>query len=372
MKHIVIDARLIETSTGRYMQRLVEGINDQFAATDSIRYTVLVPSAHVDTWQNRLANLTVTPADEKWYTFAEQWSLYCRLRRLKPDLVHFTMPNQPLLWTKPSVTTIHDVTLIRFDNLRPGDSRFVYWLRKKIFLGLLHVVVRRTKAIISPTEFVRQDLAKYFGNRFLNKIHTTHLAGEIPDVVAEPVESFVDKSFLFFIGNPFPYKNVWRIIDAFRVLKQTYPELYLVLAGKKNEFYQQLEHRVKEEGILDVHFVGFVSDGEKRWLCQNARAFVTASYSEGFCMPVLEAMIEGSPVVSSNASCLPEVVGDAGVLFNPDSTKDLVEKLMPVLADESYRQELIEKGRLHAASFSWQRMVTQVHDIYMDVLTKKD
>lgn len=364
MKHIVLDVRLIETSTGRYMQRLVEGVNDNFVATDDYKYTALVPSQHVDKWQRRLPHIDIVAADQKWYTFSEQWSLYWQLRQLKPDLVHFTMPQQPLLYGGKSITTIHDVTLIRFDNLRPGQSKFVYWSRKKIFLGLMHIVIRRSEAVITPTEFVRQDLANYFGKRFTNKIHTTLLAGEIPDVSPEPIDRFSNTPYLFFVGNPFPYKNVWRIVDAFAIIKKKYPDLQLLLAGKKNEFYQDIERRIQQKGIKDVHFLGFVTDGEKRWLLQNAQIFITASYSEGFCMPILEAMIEGTAVASSNASCLPEVVGDGGVLFDPSSTEDLIDKITPILDNPDHRQSLIKKGYKHASSFSWQRMIEQTLKIY--------
>lgn len=370
MSHIVLDTRIIETSTGRYMQRLLENLNDQHAASDGHKYTALVPSAHVDKWQARLANIKVVASDYKWYSFGEQLGLYRQLRSLQPDLVHFTMPQQPLLWNKPAITTIHDMTLIRFENVEPGESRLVYIAKQKIFNSLLRVVMRRAEAIFTPTEFVRQDLAKFFGQKYLGKIHTTHLAGEIPDQNPEVIEQFESIPFLFFVGNAFPYKNIWRIIDAFGQLSQDYPDLQLLLAGKKDDFYKQLEQRTFASGIKNVHFLGFISDGEKRWALQNARAFVTASYSEGFCMPVLEAMIEGSPVISSNASCLPEVVGDAGVLFNPDSSQELISALRRLLNDEELRRDMIERGKQHAKGFSWQTMTQQVHDVYSQVLSK--
>ncbi len=368
MAHVVLDTRIIETSTGRYMQRLLEGINDTYAEHDGHRYTALMPSEHVAKWQARLPRITIVAADQKWYTFAEQWSFYWQLRALQPDLVHFTMPQQPLLWHGPAVTTIHDVTLIRFDNIAAGDNPLVYHIKKHVFHALLRVVMRRARAILTPTEFVRQDLGEFFGRQYLDKIHVTPLAGETPNETPEPLSKFVGQPYLAVVGNGFPYKNVWRIIDAFSMLKKQHSGLQLLIAGKKDEFYQELEARTTAAGIPDVHFLGFISDGEKRWLLQHARAYVTASYSEGFCMPVVEAMIEGAPVVSSNASCLPEVVGDAGLLFNPDSSDELVAAIDQLLADESFRQTLITKGKKHAASYSWGRMVEQTHKVYVSSL----
>ena len=370
MAHIVLDTRIIETSTGRYMQRLLEGINDTYSGHDGHNYTALIPSKYVAKWQERLPNITVIGADQKWYTFAEQWSFYWQLRGLKPDLVHFTMPQQPLLWRGPAVTTIHDVTLIRFDNIAPDENATVYHIKKHIFHALLRVVMHRTEAVLTPTEFIRQDLGEFFGRQYLGKIHATPLAGEIPDEIPEPIAEYTDKDFLVVVGNGFPYKNVWRVIDAFSMLKKQHKDLKLLIAGKKDGFYQELEQKAAAANIPDVHFLGFISDGEKRWLLQNARAYVTASYSEGFCVPVLEAMIEGTPVVSSTASCLPEVVGGAGLLFNPDSSEELAAQIDKLLLNEDLRQELIAKGNAHAASYSWQRMVEQTYDSYMQILSK--
>lgn len=372
MAHIVLDTRIIETSTGRYMQRILEHLNDSYATRDNHHYTALVPGAYVEKWQQRLPNLKVVAANQKWYTFAEQWSFYWQLRALRPDLVHFTMPQQPLLWTKPAITTIHDVTLIRHDNISPDDNPLYYRMQKFVFHNLLRVVMRRTKAVLVPTEFVRQDLGDFFGRRYLKKIVVTPLAGEIPNETPTPLTDFKDLPYLAVIGNGFPYKNVWRVIDAFSRLKTDYPKLQLLISGRKDAFLEELIQKTASANITNVHFLGFVSDAEKRWLLQHAIAYITASYSEGFCMPVLEAMIEGSPVISSNASCLPEVVGEAGLLFDPASSDELEAMIRRLLDDESLRQSLIKKGKAHAASFSWEKMVKQVHDVYESTLAKHD
>lgn len=370
MAHIVLDTRIIETSTGRYMQRLLEHLNDTYAERDGHQYTALVPSEHVAKWQSRLPRIAIVGADQKWYSLAEQWSLYWQLHRLGPDLVHFTMPQQPLLWRGPAVTTIHDVTLIRFDNIAPGENAAVYHFKQRIFHALLRVVMHRARAILTPTEFVRQDLGDFFGRRYLDVIHVTPLAGEIPNETPQPIAEYEGKDFLVVIGNGFPYKNVWRVIDAYSLLKKQHPTLQLLIAGKKDEFYQELEQKVNTQGIPDVHFLGFITDGEKRWALQHARAYVTASYSEGFCMPVLEAMHEGCPVIASNASCLPEVVGDAGLLFDPNSSEELAAAIEKLLDNETLRQKLIDKGHAHAASYSWERMIEQAHDVYISSLNR--
>ena len=112
----------------------------------------------------------------------------------------------------------------------------------------------------------------------------------------------------------------------------------------------------------------YVSEGEKRWLFQNAQAYVVASLSEGFHIPGLEAMYEGCPVISSNATCLPEVYGSSALYFDPHSTADLVEKISELLEKPALRSELQKKGLKQVKKFSWQRMAEQTQDIYTKVL----
>lgn len=365
MKHLAIDARILETSTGRYMQRLLENLHDHHA--DKFRYTVLVPSAHVTKWTARLPQFSVIAADQKWYTFAEQWSLYWQLRKLKPDLVHFTMPQQPFLYTGPAVTTIHDMTLIRFANF-DDSNQFIYRIKQIVFTQLVKTVIKRAKRIVTPTEFVRDDLATLVDARYKDKFTVTLEAGEPSDDPVTPLKEYEGRSFFFFVGNAFPYKNVSHVINAFEKFKADHPEVLLLLAGKKEFFYEQLEKEVQRRNIPDVHFLGFISDGEKRWALQNAQAFVTASLSEGFCIPLLEAMYENCPVLSSNVSCLPEVAGDAALYFDPHSVDDLVAKMNEVYQNDTTRQKLISLGQRRVTLFSWEKMTNETVKIYKESL----
>ncbi len=365
--HIVIDARPIETSTGRYMQRLVEQLDN--LSNDDIAYTVLVPSRYVEKWSRRLNHIAVVAADQKWYSFAEQWSLYKQLRKLKPDLVHFTMPQQPLLWRGKSVTTIHDTTLLRYSTNRDGNP-LKYALRKHIFTTLLKTVIKRSGRVITPTEYVKQDLINFAGQDYASKFIVTLEAGEPSEDEPVAVSLLEGTQYLFYIGNAFPYKNLERIVRAYAVLKQTRPELELVFAGKPDYFYEQLETLSKELNIPDVHFLGFVSDGEKRWLFGHAAAYVVASLSEGFHIPGLEAMYEHCPVISADATCLPEVLGDAALYFDPSSTDSLVHTINTLFDDPSLRAELISKGDLRVSQFSWKKMAEQTNAVYKSVLNK--
>lgn len=364
LQHIVIDARMIDVSTGQYIQRLLHHINQSYSR--DFNFTVLVPTKTAQKWAAMYPHLVVEAADEKSYSVGEQTSFVARLESYHPDLVHFTMPQQPFLWVKPAVTTIHDLTLVRYDNI--DMNKYVYKVKKGIFISLLRTVIMRSRAIITPTQFVKDDIIDYMDGRYGDKIHVTLEAGEIIDAVPGPITALDDKQFLLFVGNAFPYKNVRRTIMAFAKLKKTHPDLHLALAGKKDHFYDQLEQLVHEKNIPDIHFLGYISDGQKRWALQHCAAYVAASLSEGFDMPVLEAMHEGAPVIASRATCHPEVAGDAALFFDPHSTDDLVGRIKQLLDDTTLRTSMIKKGTARVKQFSWAQMADETVAVYRRVL----
>jgi glycosyltransferase involved in cell wall biosynthesis len=363
MAHIVIDARLISASTGHYSEHLL----NQLQTIDTTNhYTVVVLEKEKDHWKPTAKNFTVTTAPYKNYTFGEQLGFALFLYRLKPDLVHFTMPQQPLLWLGRRVTTVHDLTLVRFENI--DQNVVVYKIRKFLFAALLRNVMWRSKVNLVPTEYVRQDILSWTKGTRVAPIVVTHEAGDPLHDKPTPVQKLKEVPYLFFVGNAFPYKNLWRTVDAYRELKKRHPTLQLAFAGKKDYFYEELEARIQSENIKDVHILGYVSDGEKRWLFANAVAYVTSSYSEGFHIPMLEAMYERCPVVSSNATCLPEVGGDAARYFDPASTKQAVAAIEPLMTDQALRSDMIARGTTQVKQFSWRRMAEQIHEQYVSAL----
>jgi glycosyltransferase involved in cell wall biosynthesis len=365
---IVIDARIINTSTGRYVERLLTylekvGTKDEFI--------VLVPSSDKHYWKPSKPNFRIEIADFPNYSFAEQIGLAFLLYRLKPDLVHFCMPQQPLLYFGKRVTTIHDLTLVRFENI--DMNPLVYKIRKLIFTLLLKNVTMRSKAILTPTEFVRKDVLDFTSQKYAPKvIKTLEAWDKLPDKV-ELIPELKDKEFIFFVGNAFPYKNLHTIVDAFVLQYKKRPELYLAFAGKKDIFYKQLAEYIKEKGVADRTFIlGFISEGQKRWMFKNGQAYVVASLSEGFHIPGLEAMSENCPVISSNATCLPEVYDSAAYYFNPNSSSELSAAIDSIVGNEATRSEFVRKGKERLKAFSWKRMAEQTYQTYLFAVDPKN
>ena len=171
-----------------------------------------------------------------------------------------------------------------------------------------------------------------------------------------------------YVGRPQPHKNLWRLIEAFRILKKDHPSLVLDLIGKKDAMYDLIEARVKRGGIQDVYFAGFVTDNNLRWMYEHCQAYVFPSLSEGFGLPAVEARLHGAPLVASNASCIPEVNGDGAHYFDPFNVQDITRAINDVLTQPQLRKNLVARGKEQAATYSWERMAKQTLGVFKKAL----
>lgn len=362
--HIVIDARELRTTTGRYVERLLHYLQE--VDTDrSHHYTVLLKPKDMDGWEPISKRFTKVASPFKEFTFAEQIGLLGQLLQLHPDLVHFPMVQQPILYRGKVVTTMQDLTTLRFVN--PSKNRVVFTVKQRIYRWVNRIAARKSAAIITPSEFVKDDVARQM-HANSRKITVTYEAGDSVDASPEPMVEFVDKQYIMYLGRPLPHKNLERLIDAFAVLKQSHPNLHLVLAGKRDVLFRRHERETKRKGIPDVHFTGFVSDGQLRWLYEHCAAYVFPSLSEGFGLPALEAMAHGAPVASSDATCLPEIYGDAAHYFDPLDVAAMAKAIGDILDKPDLRAKLIVAGKKQVKKYSWQRMAEQTLAVYNQVL----
>jgi glycosyltransferase involved in cell wall biosynthesis len=363
MSHkIVIDARESGTTTGRYIDKLIEHM-DKLAPQHQI--VILTHAERTEFFANIAPNFVILQTPFKEFSFDEQIGFLRQLRGLKADLVHFGMVQQPVMYHGNTVTTMHDLTTARFTN--PDKNPLVFKAKQLVYKWVNKTAARKSAAIITPTQFVKDDVAEFAGVN-PEKITVTYEAADFITDAPEPVAGLEGKQFIMYLGRPTPHKNLERLIDAFKELQETHPDLHLVLAGKKDANYRRHEARVTAEQIANITFTDFISEGQLRWLYQNCAAYIFPSLSEGFGLPGLEAMVHGAPVVSSNATCLPEVYGDAAQYFDPLNVSDITQKIAGVIDNASLRSELIAKGTEQANKYSWDRMAQQTLDLYESVL----
>ncbi len=364
-KHIVIDARIRRASTGRPIARLLEYLQE-LDTTNS--YIVLLEQN--DGWRPKADNFTTVPCPYKQFSFnpLQQISFALFLRRLKPDLVHFTMTGtQPLFYFGKQITMTHDLTMYRY--VRAGKLPMpIHKLRMIGYRLLMWSAHRKARQIIVPTDFVRTDVAEK--HPFTSgKITRTYEASEPPLKATTEKPHGVDAPFILYVGSAFPHKNLEGLIKAFEQLKLKHGDLSLILAGKREYHSRQVEKFATDSPARkSIVFTGFVSDEELKWLYENAECYVFPSFSEGFGLPGLEAMVHGCPVASSNATCLPEVYGDAAEYFNPEDYEFMAEAIDKVVSDKQLQKKLVERGYKQAKKFSWRTMSKETLAVYESIL----
>lgn len=359
MAHIAIDARIINSSTGRYIERLLTYLEK---IESPHTFSILVRAKDKDFWKPSNDNFTVVVADYHQYTLGEQLGFYVFLLKLNADLVHFCMPQQPFLFNRNAVTTVHDLNLLRITE-NEGMSQSTLKMKQTIFAQLLRVVTKRSTFIITPTQYTKDDL-QAFQPVADDKVVVTYEAADLVSKHEEPIKKFVGKQFILTVGRAEKYKNQKGAIEAHQLLLKKYPDLWLVIIGKRDETSYKLEQWVQERGYRHIHFFGFASDDQLAWFYSHCAAYVFPSFMEGFGLPPLEAMRHGAPVVSSSATCMPEVLGDAALYFDPSDPGEMADQIERVLDDTKLRKELVNKGTAHAKKYSWQRMAQETLDVY--------
>jgi len=363
MSHIVIDARESGTSTGRYVDKLVEFLH---TLKPKHHITIVTKPGRVAFMHQIAPKFDVFETNVKEFTFAEQTTFKKELEALRPDLVHFPAAQQPVFYRGKVVTTFQDLTTARFRN--PAKNLVVFWLKQRVYIVLNRWVARKSAGHIAISEWVKNDVAEFC--HIDKKRITVTLEASDPMEGDEPFHLVDGKKYIMYLGRPTPHKNLGRLIDAFVLLRKKYPDLYLVLVGKTDFNYRQHEERVKRDSIENVIFAGFVPDEQFRSVYSRASVYCVPSLSEGFCIPGLEAMTYGAPVASSSATCLPEVYGKAAHYFDPYDPTDIARAIDDILSSPKLQKELIQLGYKQVKKYSWKRMAEQTLAVYEKTLKK--
>jgi glycosyltransferase involved in cell wall biosynthesis len=302
----------------------------------------------------------------------EQFIAPFRLLRDRPDILHCPVNVMPLLALTPTVITIHDLGFMRF----PGR----YKKLKRYYLHFLTALsARRASHLITPSEAVRQEV---IGLLKVAPERVTAIAEGVAEAFrplpVEAVENFrqtkgLPAKFVLYVGTLEPRKNLPLLIKAFDRWRKENPSgaegVRLVLGGAKGWFYDEIFRLVAQLGLESLtDFPGYLHEEELPLWYNSARCFVYPSIYEGFGLPPLEAMACGCPVVTSNTSSLPEVVGEAGWQVSPDDETGLAAALNRLLTDDQAWSAYREKGLVQASGFTWQAAARQTLAIYRQVV----
>jgi glycosyltransferase involved in cell wall biosynthesis len=303
--------------------------------------------------------------------FWEQGAWPILLRKDRQALAHGPAQVLPLAWTGPSVVTIHDLAFM-------VDST-TFRRRSPTYLRVMvSLAARRASRIITVSEWTRQDVIRLLGVN-PDKVVAIHNAAETeyqPITDRNAIEAFKSRhglpsAFILYLGTIEPRKNLIRLVDAYVELRRRgNTNVPLILAGGMGPLHEGIRAHAMATGLEPDHirFTGFVPEEEKPLWYNAAQLFVYPSQYEGFGIPPLEALSCGTPVVTSNGSSLPEVVGEAAMLVDPMDSSAIADGMQRVLEDEALRESLIAAGLVRARQFTWRAAAEQTLDIYRSAL----
>ncbi|HSL23359.1 MAG TPA: glycosyltransferase family 1 protein [Vicinamibacterales bacterium] len=365
---IAIDARkLHDYGIGTYVRNMVTHVARQDRSNE---YVIICRPGDCTGISELGPNFSAAPDTSRPYSMAEQFTVPLDLRRHKVDLLHEPHYVLPPLIPCRAVVTIHDCIHLRFPQYLPSRLAHAY---ARTFLW---TATHQADKIITVSHASKRDILQYFRippekieviyNGISDRFRTPP-SDEQMERVRQRYQ-LIDP-FVLYAGNIRPHKNLERLIDAFYELRgEGFGHLKLLIIGDEISKYATLRRAVHRHKLhKHVRFLGFVSDDTLAALYRLAAVFVFPSLYEGFGLPPLEAMASGTPVVTSNVSSLPEVVGDAALLVDPYDTAAIGGAVKLVLTDETLREDLRRRGFARAAEFSWARAAERVRAIYAEV-----
>ena len=311
----------------------------------------------------RITNFLLKNLPQAFPLWLEKYTHY-------PDIFHGTNFNVFPYQKSLKVITLYDLTFLRYPeyvdrvvaNYTPRVKQCLQW----------------TDLVITISESTKQDAINYL-QISPEKIHVTPLASryypnylsvEKQEQIKQSCEYNFNQPYILFISTIEPRKNITALITAFNYLKQKYKiEHNLVLIGKKGWRYEPIFQAIAESTYQNyIYHLDYLSDDLVALFYTLAEVFVYPSHYEGFGLPVLEAMKLGTPVITANSSSLPEVVGDAGLLINPDDPIELAEAILQVISNSQLQQDLIIKGQKRAEKFSWHKTAKETLKAYSKIL----
>jgi glycosyltransferase involved in cell wall biosynthesis len=361
---------------GTYIKSLVRALARRGAGHE---YVLVGESRQQAAFGDLPGNFRFVPYEKGYASLASHLRFQFLLREVMPDVFHIPHRLVPYFMPCPYVVTVHDLDKIVFQGAAASSLR-----AEARFHVLRHGLLRAAR-IIAVSEATRRDLIRMVGipgqqiEVVHNAISEQFLVRDTEEDRLKMLDRYqVNYPFLLYVGNIQPQKNLPRLVEAFAVVQAEldqhplYKDLRLIIIGDELAAHPDLRRSVIRSRVQHrVRFLGFVSIEALRIFYRSATAFVFPSLYEGFGLPPLEAMAQGTPVVTSNVSSLPEVVGDAAVLVNPDNVFDIARGIREALLNEALRTTLCLRGREQVARFSWDRAADRVLEIYREAAARR-
>jgi len=362
LPHIVIDARLygpLDTGLGRYTKNLLIALT-QLPNFSKYKFTLIIyPERSAEIRSDLKNNFTYISTKLQHYSLAEQIWLPSLLSSLKPDLVHFTHLDKPILYFGKSVVTIHDL-IKHFYKGRETTTKnpLLYWPKYFGYLFMTRIVLK-TSRIIVPSNFWRDYIIKKW-NYPTENIITTYEAID-QNLISADKPIINSQPYIIYTGNLYPHKNIKIIFSALKQL----PNIKLKIICARNVFTDRLKKTIFQLNLQkQVEMLGFVPDHEFKKIYAHALALVHPSFLEGFSLTGLEAMSLNCPVIAAESSCLPEIYQNSVLYFDPYNISSLISQINKLIDNPKLRQLLIKGGRQQIKKYSWIKTADQTLSFY--------
>lgn len=380
--HVAINAAFWNrpnTGSGQYTRQLVYHLN---RLVSDLTITLVYPQVAGEPEPSEVppsVNVKLVPVrpgnvGKVWF---EQRLFPRACRQVGATLAHVPYWGGPLQSPVPLVVTVHDLTTLLVPEYRRP-------FRNRLYNALVSASARGASRIITDSEASKQDIITHL-HIPADKIERIYLAagaqfsrqdsGLMEMAVLRKYD--LPDFYVLYLGGYELHKNVTTLLLAWTYVGQALGEDYpLVLAGRKpaqaSDSYPDYDEYIKQLGIEEyVRWIGYVAEEDKPVLYRNAETFVFPSRQEGFGLGVLEAMASGTPVVTTNVSSLPEVVGEAGFAVDPDDARGMAGAIISTIIQDNLRAELRQKGEKQAAAFSWEKTATETLLVYDTVIGKR-
>jgi len=387
---IGIDCRMFRTNftgIGRYTAELVKNLQILSAQGLIHEFVLFFNEPEFNAYTPNQPNFKKVLVNAPHYSFKEQTHFLKLLNEQNLDLMHFTHFNAPILYKKPFVVTIHDLTHTLFPGRKMRSLPY-----RLAYKAVVKNAVRRAKKVIAVSNNTKEDLIKILKTP-TEKIQVIYEGAneefryienqsELDEATQKLKATYgVTKPFLLYTGVHRYHKNLPRLIEAFAQITQKHQDLKLVITGKSDPLYPEAEQEVAKNNLQGkVIFTGLVPEKDLIALYNLAIAYVFPSLYEGFGLPILEAFACGTPIVASNVSSIPEIIGTTttaatatsttnpqipnAILFNPYDVTDIAEKIDQLLKNPELKKTLAQRGLERVKEFSWEKMARTIEDLY--------
>jgi glycosyltransferase involved in cell wall biosynthesis len=363
------DATYRQAGVSRYIEALLRYVPDVAPEDDLVVFTgPQRPAATAGfdrtiEWRHSRLPTVRPPVRIAW----EQTAGVVAARRAHLDVLHSPVNVVPLGVSIPQVVTVHDLGFHHFPGQYPG-------MKQRYLNAMTRLSIRRAAAVITVSEATRRDVIDVYR---VDPAQVVTVPNGVDDSMRplddDAINQFRERNglpdhFVLFLGTLQPRKNIEVLVRAYALLADDL-DWPLIIAGAKGWMYERLFALVGEMDLTErVRFTGYVAPEELAYWYNAAAMLVYPSRYEGFGLPLLEAMACGTSVIAANASSLPEVVGDCGVLVEPDDVTGFAEAIRRLAGNDGYRQQLEQAGIERAASFSWRNTARKTVDVYHHVL----